>query len=281
MNRRELVRHGSIFASAAILPSIGWATTRDHSPWRRLFDGRSPDDWTFFQEGVGDKDINHAVAIDKDTLHFLPPNYRGETAPPGYIATKEEFSDFHLKLEYRWGLNRWAPRKLQARNSGVLYHMGPARDGKLFPECIEFQMQERNAGDAILIDALALQGPSLGGTPLWPNWIPALARTYQEPVQSGGYARQWLRRHSDFERLEDWNTLELIAYDDQAAQLVNGRIVNTLFGITRTGTDGTTIPLTRGRIALEFEWAAVEFRNVLIRDLSPESIATIKRQGSD
>ena len=44
---------------------------------------------------------------------------------------------------------------------------------------------------------------------------------------------------------------------------------------------GNTIPLTRGRIALELEWAEVMFRNVMIRPLTEQSIALIRKQGSD
>ena len=39
-------------------------------------------------------------------------------------------------------------------------------------------------------------------------------------------------------------------------------------------------PLTRGRIALEFEAAEVLMRNVMIRDLTEAEIALIRKQGS-
>ena len=280
LGRRDAL--GLMAAASASVALPRWAMAQgDGAGWRPLWDGRSLNGWSFFQEGVGEEDRTGVVRMADGMLHFLGPDYPADAAPPGFIATLAEYGDYHLRLQYRWGERRWAPRGWQARNSGVLYHMGPNRPGKLFPEGVEFQMQEGNCGDAILIDALGVQGPSLGGTPLWPNWIPAFSDIPIEPTRNGGYARRHLPRHSGFEREGDWNTLDLVCIGDQAAQMVNGRIVNTLFHLRRTLADGTTAPLTRGRIALEFEWAEVAFRAVMIRDLDAAAVAAIRARGSD
>lgn len=271
-------------ATGVALGVPAWARARtlpDAAGWQPLWDGRSLDGWSFFQDGVGDTDTLGVVSIHNGELHFLGEQYTHDVAPPGFIATLTEYSNYHLRLQYRWGERRWAPRGWQARNSGVLYHLGPQRPGLLFPEGIEFQMQEGNCGDAILIDTLGVQGPSLGGTPLWPNWIPAFPDTPIDPVRNGGYARRWLPRHSDFELPNAWNTLDLICLDDQVAHMVNGRIVNTLFKLSRELPDGQRVALRSGRIALEFEWATVAFRDVQIRKLDHSAIEAIKRLGSD
>lgn len=276
LHRRDAL--GLLAAGGAALALPGWTrASAQASGWRPLWDGRSLDGWSFWQDGVGAQDTMGVVSIRNEELHFHGDGYAHDTAPPGFIATMADHGNYHLQLQYRWGDRRWAPRGWQARNSGVLYHMGPQRPGLLFPESVEFQMQEGNCGDAILIDALGVQGPALGGTPLWPNWIPAFPDVPIEPTVNGGYARRWLPRHSDFEREGGWNTLDLVCFGDQAALLVNGRIVNTLFKLRRA--DGS--PLASGRIALEFEWATIAFRQVMIRELDETAIATIRRQGSD
>jgi hypothetical protein len=76
------------------------------------------------------------------------------------------------------------------------------------------------------------------------------------------------------------NTLDLIAFGDQAAHLVNGRIVNTLFKMALPGADRMRTPLTRDRVALEFEQAEICFRDIAIRPLSADDIAMIRKQGS-
>ena len=279
MNRRNFLGTASASAFGSVLPTGLLAKERDPR-WQPLFDGQSLDDWTFFQQGVGNIDLRHAVSIERGMLHFLGSGYSATDAPPGHIATKSVWKDYHLRLEYRFGPNRWPPRKLQRRNSGLLYHMGPETD-RLFPDCVEFQIEEGDVGDAIMVNTVALMGPSLGGTPLWPNWIPALPSTYQEPVVAGGIKRQWHKHTGDYERLDTWNTIDLYAFNDQARHLVNGNIVTTLFKSRKAGVNGEVTPLTEGRIALELEWAEITFRNVMIRPLDANSVGLLLKQGSD
>lgn len=274
IDRRSLL---GVAGAAAAFPRAARAIAQGAGTgWQSLFDGRSLRGWRFFQEGMGDADAQGAVAIRGGMLHFLGPRYRGETAPSGHISTERSYGNYHLRLEYRWGERRFAPRALQRRNSGLLYHMGPATD-RLFPPCVEFQIEEGDVGDAILIDTLGLHGPLLGGTPLWPSYFPGLPTEYETPIRAGGLARQWFRHAGDYERLEGWNSVDLIAFEDQAAHLVNGRIVNTVF---RMVGPGGTVPLTEGRIALEFEQAEIFLRDVQMRPLSAGDVARIRKQGS-
>lgn len=246
--------------------------------WQPLFNGRDLEGWTFFHDKVGARDVHRVISIEQGILHFLGPKFdRAQKSTMGHIATTREWSNYHLRLDFKWGSERYAPRSLQRRNSGILYHMGQERDG-LFPDCVEFQIEEGDVGDAIMVNTKALQGPLLGGTPLWPNWIPALPNTYEQPQVAGGIARQWFRHSGNYENLDGWNTLDLYAVGDQAAHLVNGRIVLTVFSmIDSHGTTENAKPLTGGRIALEFEAAEVMFRNVRIRPLDDALIARIKQ----
>ena len=91
--------------------------------WRRLFDGRTLDGWRFYQEGVPDGDPRRVVRIQDGALHFLAPDRGADGTKPGHISTLDEHGDFHLRLQFRWGEARYAPRLLQRRNGGVLYHM--------------------------------------------------------------------------------------------------------------------------------------------------------------
>ena len=281
MNRRNFLSTSVGLASYATCTAMAGSNANSvRRDWRILLAEDKLDDWTFLQADVGEEDIHNVAEIKNDRVHFLGPKFNGEGSKPGYIATREEFANYHLRLDYRWGETRWHPRKLHRRNSGLLYHMSQ-RTGSLFPDCVEFQIEEGDVGDAIMIDTVALQGPLLGGTPLWPNWIPAFPEEYSKPVIAGGYARQWHIHAGQYEKLDDWNTVDLYAFEDQAAHLVNGRIVNTLYKLRKRNSSGELAPLTKGRIALEFEQAEVQFRNVMIRTLSSESISDIRRLGSD
>lgn len=273
IDRRSMI--GTLAAglgTSLLLPNAlaAFAIQQD-SEWRHLLNGNDLDGWSVYQQGVGTHDAHNAIAVKDRMLHFLGPRFSGpDQAAFGHIATLEPWHDYHLRLEFRWGERRFAPRSLQRRNSGLLYHMGPEQD-RLFPNCVEFQIEESDVGDAIMVNTKALAGPILGGTPLWPSYFPGLPRTYEEPVSAGGIARQWFRHSGNYEKLEGWNTLDLIAFGDQAAHLVNGRIVLTLFSMI----ERSESPLTSGRIALEFEAAEVMFRNVMIRPLDATAIAAL------
>ncbi|MFY7837363.1 MAG: 3-keto-disaccharide hydrolase [Novosphingobium sp.] len=274
-SRRIMLQSLAALTVAANLPRPARASAPS-SPWRALFNGRNLDGWTIYQDGEGNIDRHGAIRIEKGVLHMLGSSFTGpDKASFGHLATKTLHGNYHLRMDFRFGERRFAPRVWQRRNSGLLYHMGPELD-RLFPDCVEFQFEEGDIGDAIMVNTKALQGPLLGGTPLWPTYFPGLPRTYADPVNAGGIARQWHRHASDYERIDGWNTIDLIAFEDQAAHLVNGRIVNTLFNMI----DRNQQPLKTGRIALEFEAAEVFLRNVMIRDLSAEDIALIRKQGS-
>ncbi|WP_428332746.1 3-keto-disaccharide hydrolase [Novosphingobium sp.] len=279
VGRREILRCAGGMATMAAMPRAlaAAAAPTAGTAWRALFNGHDLDGWSLFQDGSGERDPHHAVSIHDGMLHFLGPDFTGpDRAAMGHLATLDSWHDYHLRLDFRWGHRRIAPRGLQRRNSGILYHLAPDRD-RLFPDGVEFQIEEGDVGDAIMINTRALPGLLLGGTPLWPDYFPGLPRTYETPVNAGGIERQWFRHAGDYERLDGWNTLDLIAFGDQAAHLVNGRIVQTLFGmIGKAGADGVSPKLTSGRIALEFEAAEVFFRNVMIRNLDHAAIDAIR-----
>jgi Domain of Unknown Function (DUF1080) len=237
-------------------------------PWTPLFNGRNLDGWSFYQNGVGQKDTNNAIVIEKGEIHMLGPRYRPAGTPFGHIATEAEYGDYHLRLEFRYGDIRYEPRLLAKRNSGILYHMYPQRD-RVWPNSIEFQLEESDVGDAILINTRCYPGADLGGTPAWPAQIPLEPRpvftTPPEPRQP--IERQRVIKNGNFERLGQWNVVELLAVGNRAAHLVNGRIVASLYEI-----EGQDVvdrkryhPLTRGRIGLELECAEVFFRRIEIR----------------
>jgi len=265
------------FAVFPQIPATGAASAQEVG-WQPLFNGNNLDGWTFFHDKVGNRDVHNVVSVEDGILHFLGPNFdQSQPSTMGHIATVGEWRDYHLRLDFKWGTERFIPRTLQRRNSGVLYHMGPEND-RLFPDCVEFQVEEGDVGDAIMVNTKGLQGPVLGGTPLWPDWIAAIPKVYEEPLAGGGIARQWFRHSGDYETLDGWNTLDLYAFGDQAAHLVNGRIVLSLFSmIGRAAPGSAPQPLTKGRIALEFEAAEVFFRNVAIRPLDRDAIAQLRK----
>jgi len=271
VNRREFVHFASAASIVGSLPplvSFAQSIPASAGPWVQLFNGSNLDGWDFYQDRVGIKDTTNAVTVHDGMIHMLGPAHTGGSAPGfGHIATRREYANYHLRIEYKFGERRFEPRLLAKRNSGLLYHMFPERD-RVWPNSVEFQFQESNMGDAILINARCWPGANQGGTPAWPTQpsaTPKATFTVVEPRPA--IERQYLPRNGDFERMDDWNTIELIAIGDRAAHLVNGRIVNTLYEIVGQAIDDRNVyrPLTKGRLALEIEGAEIFIRKVELR----------------
>ena len=71
----------------------------------------------------------------------------------GGLTTKEEYGDYHLITEWKWGGTTWPPRQKNARDSGILLHcVGPdgAASGH-WMESQECQIIEGGCGDFIMV----------------------------------------------------------------------------------------------------------------------------------
>ncbi len=271
MDRRQFVRlvcavaaAGSAYSSG----SLGQSMPGGAGPWIPLFNGNDLDGWDYFQEGVGTRDTTNAITVHDGMIHMLGPEHKGGDAPGfGHLATRREYGNYHLKVEYQFGEKRFEPRLLAKRNSGVLYHMFPERD-RVWPNSIEFQLEESDAGDAICINTRCFPGADQGGTPAWPSQAGFAQRpTFVVTEPRPPIERQRVIKNGNFENLGGWNTAELIAIGDKSAQLVNGRIVNSLYELVGQEVRDRSVyrPLTKGRIALELEGAEIRFRRVDIR----------------
>ena len=76
-------------------------------------------------------------------------------------------------------------------------------------------------------------------------------------------------KDGNFENLDTWNVLEVLWQGDRAAHIVNGRAVNALSKLEQPDplNPGTFIPLTRGKIAVQFEYAEIWFRRMEVKAL--------------
>src|SRR5947209_14837463 len=87
-------------------------------------------------------DPKKVFAVEDGVIHVSGEVY-------GYLATENEFDNYHLTVEFKWGEKTYEPRKDKARDSGVLLHaIGP---DKVWPQCIECQMIEGGTCDIILV----------------------------------------------------------------------------------------------------------------------------------
>ena len=156
--------------------------------------------------------------------------------PLGYLYTKRDYSDFVLKLEWRW------PPGKKPGKGGVLIRMSGQH--RIWPQSLEAQLNAGSAGDFWGLVGYGLSGPA-------------------ERMQTSD--------HKEFGRLTnlkktktlekppgEWNTYEIIAEGDTVTLIINGQEVNRAAGCD----------LNPGRICLTSEGSEIHFRNVEVTPIN-------------
>jgi hypothetical protein len=270
MNRRQFLR-ASLPVAAPLLAARPTGAQRPADPpapaadgWIPLFNGRNLDGWyTFLQRSGRDAaEKNGYVSVENGLLHIMGREVAGDSVESGYLSTVAEFENVRIRVEYKWGVKRFAPRLENKRDNGLLYYVvGPDR---VWPRCVECQIQETDTGDVFFLGGTrGIQGslPGNGG-----GGFPRLITGATGPAQPTS-AR--LLKDGDFEKLDDWNTVEVIAQGNKATHLVNGRIVNLLQSLEQADAQnaGQFTPITKGRIGIEIEFAEIWYRRIDVKPL--------------
>jgi len=267
MNRRDFLKLSLPIATGPLwLPhqslAQGFAPPPSLPPagadgWISLINDRDLTGWYTMLSKSG-KDVAQAkgiVRIEQEMLHILGNEMTAEPAETGYVATNQEFENVHIRVEYKWGVKRFPPQSDAKRDNGILYGLvGP---DKVWPTCVECQIEETDVGDFFLVDGVrGVQAEHDDG--LFGPGGPVLEPTTGRKIKDG-----------DFEKLDDWNVVEVIWKGDRATHLVNGRIVNVISSLQQPdpANPGKFIPLTRGKIAIEIEFAEIWFRRIEVKSL--------------
>jgi putative membrane-bound dehydrogenase-like protein len=242
-----------------------------HAGWQPLFNGRNLDGWYTFLEHHGrNADPDHIIAIENGVIHLYRDSKDGNRVVQGYIATEEEYGNYHLRLQYRWGEKKFEPRAALPRDAGLYYHL--IGDDAVWPAGLQCQIQEGNTGDLLALFGLQMN-----------SWVSKETkdqesrRTFRDerrggvPVVFGGSGIAYQTR-SVMNELAGWNTLEVIARHNSITHILNGKTVNRGEDARKVdATDPTrSVPVTKGRIALEIEAAEIEYRNIEIKQLEAE-----------
>src|SRR3546814_322610 len=180
-----------VFLVENIKPVIATFTT--------LFNGKNLDGWDLFLEGTGNTDPDHNFRIGNETLHV-----NGRQV--GYVITKGSYTNYHFKVDFKWGAKRWPPRENTKRDAGVCYHISAEEPFKIWPKCVECQVQEGDVGDFWLI----------GMTTIEVDGKRSPLKDYQR-----------LQKKKDAENpTGQWNTLEILSYNGKCIHILNGEVVN-------------------------------------------------------
>lgn len=258
------------------------------SAWRPLFNGKDLSGWTTWLgkphasldlpgEPKDEKGAyTQPLGTGRDPLQVFTittvdgaPAIRVSGQVFGGITTTGEFSNYHLRLQFKWGEAKWAPRATAIRDSGLLYHVHSEWNfnGKTWPRSPELQIQEHDCGD---LYAIGCQMTVVARRP-----DPAKRQFIYDPVN--GVPTDFIEqlpignrciKEADHEKAHgEWNTIELICLGDESIHIVNGVVVMRLSKATRL--DGPApATLTSGKILLQSEGAELFYRNIEVRPIT-------------
>jgi len=228
-----LVLVASQFAIAGDIPRHGKPVV--------LFDGHGLDKFDTFLKSKGlNQDPDRVFQVEKNVIHVSGKEF-------GYIITKEEFHDYYLRAEFKWGKSTYAPRDGHARDSGILYNIqGPQ---KVWPRSLEFQILEGGTGDFWLTDggAVTARGTRATGPEGSAVKIDRIGKGPSKDIT--GYRDPSGEVEKPYGK---WNLLELVVQGDHVKHFVNGKLVN----------EGTEAFPASGKILFQSEGAEIFFRHI-------------------
>ncbi|MBI5866540.1 MAG: DUF1080 domain-containing protein, partial [Planctomycetes bacterium] len=174
---------------------------------KTLFDGKSMAGWTYFLDNKGKMEDVWSV---QDGIIICKGN------PVGYIRTEADYTNYVLKLEWRFN-----PVTKKPGNSGVLQRL--QMPDKVWPKSVEAQLQHENAGDFWNIDEFQM-------------------KTVAERLNG----RNTKKTHFAERPLGEWNEYEIIVDHAKITLNVNGETLNEAWDVGELA----------GKVALQSEGAA-------------------------
>lgn len=188
----------------------------------------------------------------------------------GALVSKEAFENYHLTLQIKWGEKRWEPRLEAVRNNGLLYHSIGEFGGGLWNtwmSSLEFEIEETNFGDFITINDknVTAECPATKReTGKYHFDIDAPLKAFNWKLEDTGRCF----KSADFEKpFGEWNTVELICFNNMSLHIVNGEVVNAVYN-ARFNNGKEWIPMTKGKLQLQSEAAETYFKNIKIKPIT-------------
>ena len=240
------------------------ANPQNNSGWLQLFNGKDLDDWIVkihhHETGVN---FGNTFRVEDSIIKVRYDQYGDFNDQFGHLYYKTPFSDYHLKMEYRFSgnLQKGAPPYTRL-NSGVMFH---SQDPRTMP-------REQNWPISVEMQFLAGLGDGKP-RPTGNMCSPGTDIVYQGKLYDG----HCLNSTSKTYEKNEWVSAELIVqHDSLITHIINGDTVlqyskPTMGGGVVQGYDEKIWqpgkPLRSGFIALQSEGQPVEFRNIWLRKL--------------
>ena len=182
----------------------------------------------------------------------------------GGISTVKEFSNYHLRMKYKWGKTKWGQKKDKPRDSGLLYHAVGLHgaDYGAWMRSQEFQIEEGNTGDYWGVAGGVQDIPAFQINNKYVYDPSVEMVTFSETSPAGRHCV----KKGMYEISEGWNTVELYCFKDTSVHIVNGNTVMVLYNSRQQYGDRFT-PLLKGKIQIQSEGAEVFYKDIVVEGI--------------
>jgi len=225
-----------------------------------------------YLEGLGYNDPLGVFTIDSlDKENVI--RISGEVI--GGLILKDSLANYHLKLKFKWGDKKWNWMEGRPKDGGILYHQGKVRH--------ELQIHEGDVGSYwaknVILDipatsTIAIPKAIRKAKPYLEHLVSTLRDTMllfdkNAPLHHFEGKNEWqivIANPYNEKPPGEWNTLEVICWENHAVHMINGEInLILLNSFYRQGQD--LKPLESGRLTLQSEGAVVYFKDIVYKDL--------------
>ena len=235
----------------------------------QLFNGRDLSGWYTFLKDTKYEDPRKVFTVHDGLIHVSGDGL-------GCITTKDEYRDYRLVAEWKWGERTWGARTKAAKDSGILVHCaGPDGGyGGTWMTSIEAQIIQGGCGDFVMV-----AGNNADGSPAKLSIAAEVTKDRDgETVWHKGAERMtfakgrvnWYGRDPDWkdeigfrgpQEVEkpdgEWNRMEVICEENHIQIVLNGVLVNECFD---------AVPAA-GKILVQTELAEIFFRKLELHPL--------------
>jgi hypothetical protein len=232
----------------------------------QLFNGKNLDGWyTFIRERGKNVDPKKVFTVKNGMIRISGEEF-------GCITSNDEFENYKIIVEFKWGEITYAPRADKARDSGLLLHSVGEDGGSdgTWMHSIECQIIEGGTGDFIVVgdgsNKFSITCPvapdKQGGSYVYQ---PSGNKATINSGRINWFARdpEWkdskgFRGAKDIEKpVGKWNKIECIVKDKEIFIYLNGTLVN----------HAVDVQPQKGRIQIQSEGAEIFFRQIVLTPL--------------
>ncbi len=231
-----------------------------------LFNGKNLEGWyTFLKDRGRDHDPKKVFTVNDGLLRISGEEW-------GCITTEQEYENYKLVVEFKWGRQTYEPRADKARDNGVLLH-STGKDGAYsgtWMHSIECQIIEGGTGDFLVVGDKSEQFALTAPVAPEKQGSSHIFQPGGQPVTIHGGRINWygrdpnwkdvkgFRSENDIENpVGEWNRMECIADGEEVFIYLNGTLVN----------HATHVKPAKGRIQIQSEGAEMFVRKVELMPL--------------